>query len=128
MIGVGLLFSQFTLLNTDVYAAADQCGEEHFMGLRAWYDGVDAVCDGTQPSKPEEIREMIKDGSESGHIDQAQTAMIENVFEMDDVAVEEICTHRSEVITLNLNQDVDVWHQIIHDHRHTEIGRLINTE
>lgn len=59
MIGVGLLFSQFTLLNTDVYAAADQCGEEHFMGLRAWYDGVDAVCNGTQPDDPEEIREMI---------------------------------------------------------------------
>ena len=67
----------------------------------------------------EEIREMIKDGSESGHIDQAQNAMIENIFEMDDVAVEEICTHRSEVISLNLDQDIEVWHQIIHDHRHT---------
>lgn len=67
----------------------------------------------------EDIRELIKDGSQSGNIDQAQTEMIENIFEMDDVAIEEICTHRSDVIALHLNQDVKVWDEIIHDHRHT---------
>jgi len=56
---IGLLFSQFAIMNTNAYADADQCGSDHFMGLRAWYDGIDAVCNGTQPSNPEEIRIIL---------------------------------------------------------------------
>ncbi len=63
-----------------------------------------------------DIREMISGGSE---IDEPQKEMIENVFEMDDIPIEEICTHRSEVIVLNLDEDTDQWRQIIHDNRHT---------
>ncbi len=64
----------------------------------------------------EDIRELINEGSE---IDQPQKEMIENVFEMDDIPIEDICTHRSEVIVLNLDQSPQEWHQIIHDNRHT---------
>ena len=67
----------------------------------------------------EDIREMINVGSESGNIKQTQTEMIENIFEMDDIAIEEICTHRSEVILLHLEDSCDTWRQIIHDNRHT---------
>ena len=64
----------------------------------------------------EDIRELINTGSE---IEQPQKEFIENVFELDDTSVEEICTHRSKVITLDLDQSIDEWKQIIHDNRHT---------
>ena len=67
----------------------------------------------------EDIREMINVGSESGNINQPQKEMIENIFEMDDMAIEEICTHRSDVIVLYKDQSADTWRQIIHDNRHT---------
>ena len=67
----------------------------------------------------EDIREMINVGSESGNINQPQKEMIENIFEMDDIPIEEICTHRSDVITLYKDQSADQWRQIIHDNRHT---------
>ena len=67
----------------------------------------------------EDIREMINVGSESGKINQPQKEMIENIFEMDDINIEEICTHRSDVILLHKDQSADVWRQIIHDNRHT---------
>lgn len=64
----------------------------------------------------EDIRELINTGSE---IEQPQKEFIENVFELDDTSVEEICTHRSKVITLYLDQSVKEWKQTIHDNRHT---------
>lgn len=35
-----------------------KCGD-HFMGLRAWYDGIPAICENKQPESEEEIRQMI---------------------------------------------------------------------
>ncbi len=35
------------------------CSSSHFMGLRAWYDNVKAVCEGKQPENESEIRSMI---------------------------------------------------------------------
>lgn len=67
----------------------------------------------------EDIREMIDVGSESGNIKQTQTEMIKNVFEMDDISIEEICTHRSDVICLYLDETPDQWRTLIHDNRHT---------
>jgi putative hemolysin len=63
----------------------------------------------------EDIREMINSGS----VEEPQKEFIENLFEFDDTPVEEICTHRSEVICLYLNESDDEWNQIIHDNRHT---------
>ena len=59
LIGVGILFSQFAIVNTNAYADADQCGKGHFMGLRAWYDGIPAVCNGEQPADQYEIRKIM---------------------------------------------------------------------
>lgn len=63
----------------------------------------------------EDIREMINSGS----VEEPQKEFIENLFEFDDTPVEEICTHRSEVICLYLNDSDEEWSQIIHDNRHT---------
>ena len=67
----------------------------------------------------EDIREMIQTSQESGHIEEPQKELFDNVFEFDDTSVEEICTHRSEVVCLYLEDDMNQWKQVIHDNRHT---------
>lgn len=37
----------------------NKCSGRHFMGLRAWYDNVAAVCEGRQPKDAEEIRSIV---------------------------------------------------------------------
>ncbi|MDO4467212.1 MAG: hemolysin family protein [Bacillota bacterium] len=64
----------------------------------------------------EEIREMITTQSE---IEESQSELIENVFELDDTSIEEICTHRSEVDCLYLEDDVEEWKKDIFNIRHT---------
>ncbi|MGN1276257.1 MAG: hemolysin family protein [Floccifex sp.] len=72
-----------------------------------------------QEVSEEDIREMITASSESGHIEEPQKEYIENIFEFDDTDVDEICTHRSEVIGLSLEDDLKEWHTIILNNRHT---------
>lgn len=64
----------------------------------------------------EDIRELINTESE---INVPQKEFIENVFELDDISVERICTHRSKVITLDLDESIEDWQKTIHDNRHT---------
>lgn len=42
----------------------------------------------------EEIRLMAESGSQKGTIDTQENEFIQNVFEFNDVSVDEICTHR----------------------------------
>lgn len=63
----------------------------------------------------EDIYEVINGGG----VEPSQKEFIENLFEFDDTPIEEICTHRSEVICLYLNEDKDTWRQIILENRHT---------
>ncbi|MGM9947124.1 hemolysin family protein [Floccifex sp.] len=72
-----------------------------------------------QEVSEEDIREMITVSSESGHIEEPQKEYIENIFEFDDTDVDEICTHRSEVIGLSLEDNLKEWHTIILNNRHT---------
>lgn len=75
----------------------------------------------TKPQKVSEkdIREMITASSESGNLEEPQKEYIENIFEFDDTSVDEICTHRSEVISLSLEETIKEWHTIILNNRHT---------
>lgn len=63
----------------------------------------------------EDIYEVIN----SGGVEPSQKEFIENLFEFDDTPVEEICTHRSEVVCLYLNDDKETWKQTILENRHT---------
>ena len=48
----------------------------------------------------EEIRLMVDEGSQKGVIDEQEQEMIQNVFEFDDLTVEEFATHRTDVAVL----------------------------
>ena len=66
----------------------------------------------------EEIRMMVDVGSEKGTIDDAEREFIQNVFEFDDISAGELVTHRTEVIMLDVADDMEVWKEIIHKSRH----------
>lgn len=63
----------------------------------------------------EDIYEVINGGG----VEPSQKEFIENLFEFDDTLVEEICTHRSEVVCLYLNDDKETWKKTILENRHT---------
>lgn len=65
----------------------------------------------------EEIRLLLSQGIEQGTIKNSENELIQNVFEFDDTALEQICTHRIDVISLNINDNVENWHNIIDANR-----------
>lgn len=67
----------------------------------------------------EEIRMMLAQGMEQGTIDNSESELIYNVFEFDDISVEQICTHRRDVISVNLDDSLDDWQKVINCNRHS---------
>lgn len=67
----------------------------------------------------EDIRMMVDAGSEQGNIDAQEKEFIQNVFEFDDLTARDIATHRTEVVVLWMEDDMDIWSETIHTSRHT---------
>jgi len=67
----------------------------------------------------EEIRMMVDVGNEKGTIDNEEREFIQNVFEFDNISVEEIITHRTDVTFLYLEDGLDAWDQVISETRYT---------
>ena len=67
----------------------------------------------------EEIRLMVDVGNEKGTIDNEEREFIQNVFEFDNLPVEEIITHRTDITLLYLEDTLEVWDQTIADTRYT---------
>ena len=80
---------------------------------------------GIDPNAPqeevseEEIRMMVDVGNESGAIDNEEREFIQNVFEFDNLSVEEIITHRTEVVLLYLEDGLETWDEAITETRYT---------
>ena len=45
--------------------------------------------------------------------------MIQNVFEFDDLTIDEICVHRTDVDLLWMEDSIEEWEQLIHESRHS---------
>lgn len=67
----------------------------------------------------EEIRMMVDVGSEKGTIDNEEREFIQNVFEFDDLSAEELATHRTEVVMLDMEDTMDMWKETIFSTKHT---------
>lgn len=80
--------------------------------------GIDPNGD-TENVSEEEIRMMVDAGSEKGTIDHEEREFIQNVFEFDDLTAEEILTHRTEVIMLDVEESAEGWKDTIFRTRHT---------
>ena len=68
--------------------------------------GIDPNEDDDQVTE-EEIRMMVDAGSEKGTIDNEEKDMIQNVFEFDDLTIDEICVHRTDVDLLWLEDSIE---------------------
>lgn len=66
----------------------------------------------------EEIRMMVDVGSEKGTIDVEEKEFIQNVFEFDDLSIDEVATHRTDTIVLWLEDDMDEWDKVIRTNLH----------
>lgn len=80
--------------------------------------GIDPEEEEEQVSE-EEIRMMVDVGSEKGTIEHQEKEFIQNVFEFNDIMVESIATHRTDVSMLWMEDDMEVWAETIHNSRHT---------
>ncbi len=67
----------------------------------------------------EEIRMMVDVGNEKGTIDNEEREFIQNVFEFDNLPVDEIITHRTEVTFLYMEDSLDAWDETIGETRYT---------
>lgn len=73
----------------------------------------------TEEVSEEEIRLMVDVGNENGTIDNEEREFIQNVFEFDNLPVEEIITHRTDVVLLYLEDSLDAWDEAISESRYT---------
>ncbi len=67
----------------------------------------------------EEIRMMLDEGNQQGTIGENENEMIHNIFELNDTTVDQICTHRRDIILLDSKQSDEEWKDIIKNNRHT---------
>ena len=68
----------------------------------------------------EEIRMMVDVGMEKGTIDHEEREFIQNVFEFDDLTAEEVATHRTDVVMLDMEDSMDEWKEIIYNSKYTQ--------
>ena len=67
----------------------------------------------------EEILMMADAAGEKGTIDSEEQEMIQNVFEFDDLSLDEICTHRKDAVILYTEDSMEEWKRIIDQSRHS---------
>lgn len=80
--------------------------------------GIDPNADDEDVTE-EEIRMMVDAGSDAGTIDEEEKEMIQNIFEFDNISAEEICTHRTEINLLWMEDGLEGWEKTINDSRHS---------
>ncbi len=75
--------------------------------------GIDPDAEEEENSE-EEIRMMVDAGSKLGTIDIEEREMIQNVFEFDDISVDEFATHRTDIEVLWTEDDEYIWEDTIY--------------
>ena len=77
--------------------------------------------DGQQEYTEEEIRILVDAGNEKGFIETEQKEMINNVFEFNDRTVGEIMTHRTDMDSLSVNDDLNTVFKTFSESGHSRI-------
>ena len=78
--------------------------------------GIDPDEDPSHISE-EDILMMVDEGLEKGTIESSENEFIQNVFEFNDLTVEDVCTHRTDVAMLYIEDTDRQWRKTIHEHR-----------
>ena len=69
----------------------------------------------------EELKMMIELGGKKGVLDKDESDWIKNVFEFDDITVEEVMTQRSDMITVDLDDDEEKILEVIRESKCSRI-------
>lgn len=117
-----LLLCLEEILRAQIMAAASkkrrpwmQAASEVLMNLTGWITSWIALPEKTSASESETKTELADE------IDHEEEALdvAENALDLNEKTLDEICTHRSDVISIDVNDDPEKWKQIILDNRHT---------
>lgn len=88
---------------------------------------IDPNASGDKASE-EEIRMMVDVGSERGTIDIEEKEFIQNVFEFDDIKAEDIVTHRTDIIMLDIEDSMEEWNKTIISSKHARFPVFEDTK
>lgn len=69
----------------------------------------------------EEIRLLVDIGEENGTIDSDERQMIENIFEFNNICAEEVMTHRTDMVAVNLNSTPQEIEEVFRRHGFTRV-------
>jgi CBS domain containing-hemolysin-like protein len=85
--------------------------------------GVPDVIDAeqVQDQRQEEILNVVEQGRIEGVVDKEEMEMIENVLELDETTAEEIMTPRTDLVGIELNDDLSTILETIRDKGHSRI-------
>ena len=103
-----------TRINID-YFLNDVMDEDHIDDIYEYFkdsetdDLEDAIEELGGDYTEEEIRLMAESGSQKGTIDTQENEFIQNVFEFNDVSVDESCTHRKDVVCVYADESREEW-------------------
>lgn len=80
--------------------------------------GIDPNARNDEASE-EDIRMLVELGGEKGNIQQAESMMIKNIFELDDTRVTSISTHRTDIAAIPLDAGLDEVISIVNQEKYT---------
>lgn len=81
----------------------------------------DADPEQAQDQRQEEILSLVEQGRIEGVVDEEEMEMIENVLELDETTAEEIMTPRTDLIAINIKDDLHIILETIRDKGHSRI-------
>ena len=99
-----------------------------FLPLLLLYDGLSKAfghlfglknTEGEREVTEEQIRNIVEESSKTGNIEEAESEMIQNIFDFTDTTVDEIMTHRTEISAINVNATKEEVLAYIKDEQYT---------
>lgn len=75
--------------------------------------------EGQREVTEEQIRNIVEESSKTGNIEEAESEMIQNIFDFTDTTVDEIMTHRTEISAININSSKQEVLAYIKDEQYT---------
>ncbi len=121
--GENILPRTYKLLNAFAYIASPA------LFLFRLHDGLvrrlagvtETSPDRTQEEKQEQILSVVEQGKFEGVVDEEELEMIESVLELDETTAEEIMTPRTDLVAVNVNDDLQTILEIITSAGHSRI-------
>lgn len=69
----------------------------------------------------EEIRQMVEAGGDSGSIDESEKEMINNIFELSNISVGNIATHRTDIVAVPLEATLEEIKSVMAEEKYSRI-------